>query len=46
MIKKVLKKLLNMRNHSAYKKRKKKKKVIDGYYFDCKKSITLYKDIN
>ncbi len=35
-----------MRNHSAYKKRKKKKKVIDGYYFDGKKSITLYKDIN
>ena len=35
-----------MRNHSAYKKRKKKKKVIDGYYFDGKKSITLYKYIN
>ena len=35
-----------MQNHSAYKKRKKKKKVIDGYYFDGKKSITLYKDIN
>ena len=35
-----------MRNRSAYKKRKKKKKVIDGYYFDGKKSITLYKDIN
>ena len=46
MIKKVLKKLLSMRNRSAYKKRKKKKKVIDGYYFDGKKSITLYKDIN
>ena len=35
-----------MQNRSAYKKRKKKKKVIDGYYFDGKKSITLYKDIN
>ena len=35
-----------MRSHSAYKKRKKKKKVIDGYYFDGKKSITIYKDIN
>ncbi len=47
MIKKVLKKLLNMQNHSAYKKKKKKKKkVIDGYYFDGKKSITLYKYIN
>ena len=33
-----------MRNRSAYKKRKKKKKVIDGYYFDGKKCIVLYKD--
>ena len=42
MIKKVLKKLLSMRNHSEYKKKKKKKKV-NGYYFDGKKSIVLTK---
>lgn len=47
MIKKVLKKLLNMQNHSVSKKKKKrKKKILDGYYFDGKKSITLYKNIN
>lgn len=36
-----------MRNHSAYKKkRKRKKKIVDGYYFDGKKCITLYKENN
>ena len=39
-----------MQWHSVLRKKKKKtknkKKVIDGYYFDGKKCITLYKDIN
>ena len=44
MIKKVLKKLLGMQNHSEYKKKKKKKKKVNGYYFDGKKCIVLYED--
>ena len=44
MIKKVLKKLLSMRNRSAYKKKKKKKKKVNGYYLDGKKRIVLYED--
>ena len=44
MIKRALKKLLSMRNRSAYKKKKMKKKKVNGYYFDGKKSIVLYED--